>query len=117
MNYFTILQYKLHSFNIRDDGRMRGLLAKPFKKFPKSPIRPAGYHFCSARCGRVFEWTLIELPSNIIRIYYVYFSFNNIYEKILDCDRLREMQFLGNTVQKKGNLVQEKGNKRDILIG
>ena len=37
--------------------------------------------------------------------------------KFLDCDRLREMQFLGNTVQKKGNLVQEKGNKRDILIG
>ena len=23
----------------------RGLLAKPFKKFPKSPIRPAGSHF------------------------------------------------------------------------
>ena len=23
----------------------RGLLEKPFKKFPKSPIRPAGSHF------------------------------------------------------------------------
>ena len=23
----------------------RGLLAKPLKKFPKSPIRPAGSHF------------------------------------------------------------------------
>ena len=34
---------------------MRGLLAKPLKKFPKSPIRPAGFHFCSARCGRVFN--------------------------------------------------------------
>ena len=34
---------------------MRGLLAKPLKKFPKSPIRPAGSHFCSARCGRVFD--------------------------------------------------------------
>ena len=35
----------------------RGLLAKPFKKFPKSPIRPAGSHFYSAscQCGRVFE--------------------------------------------------------------
>ena len=43
---------------------MRGLLAKPLKIFPKSPIRPAGSHFCS---GRVFEWTLIELRSNIIR--------------------------------------------------
>ena len=46
----------------------RGLLAKPFKKFPKSPIRPAGSHFYSAscQCGRVFEWTLIELRFNII---------------------------------------------------
>ena len=36
--YFTILQYKLHLFNIQDDGSTRGLLAKPLKKFPKSPI-------------------------------------------------------------------------------
>ena len=26
-------------------------LAKPLKKFPKSPIRTAGSHFCSANCG------------------------------------------------------------------
>ena len=32
MQYFTILQYKLHSFNILDDRSMRGLLAKPLKK-------------------------------------------------------------------------------------
>ena len=25
------------------------------KKFPKSPIRPAGSHFCSLSCGRVCE--------------------------------------------------------------
>ena len=49
---FAIL-YKLHSFNIKDDESMRGpLLAKPLKKFPKSPIRPSGSHFCSASCGR-----------------------------------------------------------------
>ena len=30
--YFTILQYKLHSFNILDDRSMRGLLAKQLKK-------------------------------------------------------------------------------------
>ena len=42
MQYFTILQYKLHSLNIQDDGSTRRLLAKPLKKFPKSPIRPAG---------------------------------------------------------------------------
>ena len=67
MQYFTILQYKLHSFNIQDDRSMRGLLAKPLKKFPKSPIRPSGSHFCSLSGGRVFEWTLIELRSNIIK--------------------------------------------------
>ena len=38
-------------------------------------------------------------------------------KKFLDCHWLREMQFLGNTVQKKGNLVQKRGNKRGILIG
>ena len=30
-------------------------------------------------------------------------------KKFLDCDWLREMQFFGNTVQKKGNLVQKRG--------
>ena len=49
--YFTILQYKLHSFNIKDHGSTRGLLAKPLNKLPKSPIRPSGSHFCSASCG------------------------------------------------------------------
>ena len=34
MQYSTILQYKLHSFNIQDDRSTRGL----FKKFPRSPI-------------------------------------------------------------------------------
>ena len=28
----------------------RGLLAKPFKKFPKSAVRPAGCHFYCASC-------------------------------------------------------------------
>ena len=51
MQYFTILQYKLHSFNIQDDRSTRGLLAKPLKKFSKSPVRPAGAHFCSASFG------------------------------------------------------------------
>ena len=46
--YFTILQYKLHSFSSTDDGSTRWLLAKPF---PKSPIRPSGSHFCSASWG------------------------------------------------------------------
>ena len=29
-------------------------------------------------------------------------------KKFLDCDWLKEMQFLGNKVQKKGNLVQKR---------
>ena len=48
MQYFTILQYKLHSFNIQDDRSTRGLLAKPLTKFPKSPIRLGGSHFWQA---------------------------------------------------------------------
>ena len=48
MRYFTIFQYKLHSFSIQDDRSTRGLLAKPLKKFPKLSIRQAGSHFCKA---------------------------------------------------------------------
>ena len=33
MQYFRILQYKFHSFNIQDDGSTRGLLAKSLKNF------------------------------------------------------------------------------------
>ena len=45
MQYFTIFQGKLHSFNIQDHRSTRGLLVKQFKKFPESPIRPAGSNF------------------------------------------------------------------------
>ena len=48
MQYFTILQYKLHSLNIQDDRSTCGLLAKPLKKFPKSPIRLASSHLWQA---------------------------------------------------------------------
>ena len=54
MQYFTILQYKLHSLKIQDDRSTRLLLPEPLKKFPKSPTWPAGCHFCRASCGRVF---------------------------------------------------------------
>ena len=40
------------------------LLTKPFKKFPKSPIRPASFHFWRAPN---LQWTLIELHFNIIK--------------------------------------------------
>ena len=58
MQYFTIFQEKLHSFNIQNHRSTRGLLAKPFKKFPKSPLRPAGSHFWQAPN---LQWTLKEL--------------------------------------------------------
>ena len=52
--------------NIQDDQSWA--LSETVQKFPKSPIRPAGSRFYSAscQCGRVFEWTLIELRFNII---------------------------------------------------
>ena len=49
MQYLTVLQYKLLSFNIRSKDAWA--LAKPLKKVPKSPIGPAGSDFCSASCG------------------------------------------------------------------
>ena len=35
-------------------------------------------------------------------------EYSRVVHLFLDCDWLREMQFLGNTVQKKGNLVQKR---------
>ena len=46
----------LHSFNIQDNGSTCGLLAKPLKKFPKSPILPFGSHFCSTSCGECLDF-------------------------------------------------------------
>ena len=40
----AIIQYSGRSKHAR-------VLAKPLKKFPKSPIPPAGSDFCSASCG------------------------------------------------------------------
>ena len=42
----------------------RGLLAKPFKKFPKSLIQSAGSHFWRAPN---LQWTITELRCNIIK--------------------------------------------------
>ena len=62
----SISNYKLHSFSIQDDGSTHGLLAKLLKKFPKSPIRPSGSHFCgshfcSASCGECLNEHLNRL--------------------------------------------------------
>ena len=45
----------------------RGLLAKPFEKFPNHPYgQPVFIFRASCQCNRVFEWTLKELRFNII---------------------------------------------------
>ena len=77
MQYFTILQYKLHSFNIQDDWSTRGLLAKPLTKFPKSPIRLAGSHFWQAPKSTVLikinSYTLQHNKEFIMFIFYLMF--------------------------------------------
>ena len=68
--YFTILQYKVHSFNMfrTIDRSTRGLLAKQLKKFPKSPsIYGQTVLTFAERAVVVFEWTLTELRFYIIK--------------------------------------------------
>ena len=60
MQYFTILRYKFHSFNIQDDGSTRGLLAKPLKKFQKHLYGSPVLTF-DKRQSRLFKLRLIEL--------------------------------------------------------
>ena len=78
MQYFTIFQYKLDLFNIQDDRSTRGLLAKPLKKIS---IQNHLYDQPAASCG-VFEWTLIELPFNIIKnltcLFFIQWFYNNV---------------------------------------
>ena len=73
--YHTGLGHKLRSFNIQDDRSTRGLLAKLLKKFPKSHIRPAGSHFCSASCSECLnEHNRVKLQHNKETI--MFFLFN-----------------------------------------
>ena len=51
MQYLTVLQYKLEYSGRSTWSKHAWPLAKPLKKFPKSPIRPTGSDFCSASCG------------------------------------------------------------------
>ena len=68
---FTIFQDKLHSFSIQDHRSTRGLLAKPFKKFPKSPIRPAGSNFWQApNLQRNFK-LLFNIIKNLLCLFFI----------------------------------------------
>ena len=65
MQYFTILKDKTNCTQSIFKTINPWLLAKPFKKFPKSIlIRPAGSHFWRAPN---LHWTLTELLFNIIK--------------------------------------------------
>ena len=74
--YFTILKYKLHSFNIQDDQSTQRLLAKPLKK-----IQNHLYGQPVASCG-VSEWKSIELPFNIIKnlscLFFILWFYNDV---------------------------------------
>ena len=68
-------------------------------------------------------WLLRQIEADLKRSWFIHYIWRSclitvqcsslffliIYtKKFLDCDWLREMQFLGNTVHKKGNLVQKR---------
>ena len=72
--YFTILKYKLFSFNIHDDQSTHGLLAKPLKKFPKSPIRPAGCELWSVWMN--INRVTLQHNKEFIMYMFVYFLFS-----------------------------------------
>ena len=61
MQYFTILQYTLHSFNIQDDQSFA--FSETVRKISK--ITYTASRFSLLTSGRVCEWTLIELRFNI----------------------------------------------------
>ena len=74
MQYFTILQHKLHSFNIQDDRSTRGLLAKPLKNFQNHIYSQPVLTFAVRAVASV--WTnILELSCNIIRKLLCLFSF------------------------------------------
>ena len=72
MQYFTIFQDKLHSFNIQDHRGTRGLLVKQFKKFPKSLIRPAGSNFWRApKLRKNFKRVTLQRDTEFIEFYFL----------------------------------------------
>ena len=55
MQYFTILHYKVQSFNIQDDRSKRGLLAKPLKNFQNHLYGQSVFFFAVRAVGRVLR--------------------------------------------------------------
>ena len=72
MQQFTIFQDKFHSFNIQDHRSTRGLLVTQFKKFPKSPIRPAGSNFWQApNLRKHFKRVTLQRDREFIEFYFL----------------------------------------------
>ena len=72
MQYFTIFQDKLHSFNIQDHRGTRRLLVKQFKNFPKSTIRPAGCNFWQApNLRRNFKTVTVQRDREFIEFHFL----------------------------------------------
>ena len=82
MQYFTILQHKLHSFNIQDDRSTRGLF-KPLKKFPKS-YTASRFSFLQCELSECLnEHTRVKLQHNkeiimFIQFYLIVLSMCNL---------------------------------------
>ena len=109
MQYFTILQHKLQSFNIQDDRSTRGLLAKSLKKFPKSHIQPAGSHFCSANCSECLnEHTRVNLQRNKEIIMFIF------YLMVLSMCNQRLIRAAFLVCQLEGLYGSLKGNKQNM---
>ena len=82
MQYFTILQHKLHSFNIQDDRSTRGLLAKPLKNFQNHIYGQPVLTFAVWAVANV--WTnILELSSNIIKKLLCLFFYLMVYRCVI----------------------------------
>ena len=80
MQYFTIFQDKLHSFNIQDYRSTRGLLiSETVQKISKSPIRPAGSNFWQApNLQRNFKRITLQRDKEFIECIFYSWFYNDV---------------------------------------
>ena len=121
---FTILQYKLHSFNIQEDQSKRGHLAKPLKKISK--ITYTASRFSLLRCEL---WSSVWMNINRVTLQhdkeYIMFIF---YLMVLSMCNLQAFDTRGifstpagdvHRLKTNGTAIQERLltiNKRNIIL-
>ena len=72
MQCFTILQYKLYSFNIQDDRSTRGILAKPLKK-KKSKITYTASRFSLLTSAKfAVRAVIVWMNTNRVTLQHIY---------------------------------------------